>query len=506
MESFFVGPDGSPDKYQLFHHVGGGGEATLWKASVTLAGEEELVAVKILRIDHLGDIDRWRARWQEQVDLLRLVARPGVVGVHDSFEGDSMHPRGRPGSGERALYLVMNWVEGVTVQDWVSQGPTTGERFRHLGQVAETLDALHGGQATPSGRPVVHGDITPANIIINRRGQATLVDFGLFRVARHVTEFPAGTPGYHAPEVARSGEYTPAADKYSFGALTYFVLTGGYRPLSPPDMRHGLARQGLFEGDEALDWFMAILDDNPERRPDAGAWLRGLRGATSTALPRSGPLPPPPAPARTTDALRPPAPNSRAGGWLTPGRKRGLVALGAIAAANIAYGALSGSSDRGAEPGGSTETTTATVTPTSGTTGQLPATVRNDGPRSLIDMAVIEDENSYDIGPARVDNKVFPRTLISGATNYCGSRSTWDLGRAFTKFDTAIGLDDKTTGSAPMVFTVWLDGEQRVAETISVGEVRTLRPLDVTGVSRIALDIDTDCASGQGVWIDPTVS
>ncbi|QQQ74176.1 protein kinase [Saccharothrix sp. 6-C] len=505
MESFFVGPDGNPDKYQLSNHVGGGGEATLWKASVTLAGGEELVAVKMLRIDHLGDIDRWRARWQEQVDLLRLVARPGVVGVHDSFEGDSMHPRGRSGSGGRALYLVMNWVEGVTLQDWVLQGPATGERFRHLGQVAEILDALHGGQATPSGRPVVHGDITPANIIIDRRGQATLVDFGLFRVARHVTEFPAGTPGYHAPEVARSGEYSPAADKYSFGALTYFVLTGGHRPSTPDAMRHGLAGQGLFEGDDPLAWFMAILDDNPERRPEAGAWLRGLRGATSTALPRSGPLPPPSAHSQGTEVLRPPAPGSRTGGWLTPGRKRALVALGVIAAANITYGAFSRSSDRTAEPADSTGTT-ATVTTPSGTTGELPASTRNDGPRSLIDMAVIGEDSDYDIGPSRVDNKVFPRTLISGANNFCGSYSTWDLGRVFTKFDTAIGLDDKTTGSDPMVFRVWLDGEQHVAETISVGEVRTLRQLDVTGVSRIALDVDTDCASGNGVWINPTIS
>lgn len=57
MESFFVEPDSNPDKYPLFDHVGGGGEATLWKASVTLAGGQGLVAVKMLRTDHLGADD-----------------------------------------------------------------------------------------------------------------------------------------------------------------------------------------------------------------------------------------------------------------------------------------------------------------------------------------------------------------------------------------------------------------------------------------------------------------
>lgn len=57
MESFFVGPDGNPDKCQLFDHIGGGGKATLWKASVTLVGGQLLVAVKMSRIDHLGADD-----------------------------------------------------------------------------------------------------------------------------------------------------------------------------------------------------------------------------------------------------------------------------------------------------------------------------------------------------------------------------------------------------------------------------------------------------------------
>src|SRR3954468_14851508 len=97
----FVGPDEDPDKYRLRRQVGGGGEAALWEADMAFAGERERVAVKILRSQHAAEFARWRDRWTQQVELLRMIGHPGVVGVHCAFEGAVMHPSGQTDPADR---------------------------------------------------------------------------------------------------------------------------------------------------------------------------------------------------------------------------------------------------------------------------------------------------------------------------------------------------------------------------------------------------------------------
>ncbi len=291
--SFFIGPDAEPDKYRLRRRFGGGGEAELWEADLALAGERERVAVKILHDHHAPDLNTWRDRWSEQVELLRLIRHPSVVGVHCQFEGQRMHPAGQRET-PRALYLVMNWVDGEDLRDWVPGHLGLEHRagaLRHLGQIGEVLDWLHSGRATPSGRPVVHGDISPSNIVINSDGQAILVDFGLFRLARHSTAAPAGTRGYWAPEVLQQGHYSPASDRFAFGGLTHYLLTGTPPPESAEERREFFGELVGTERDR-VDDLLLIFHDDPQRRPPAGEWARLLRLHTSTAAPASTPMPP----------------------------------------------------------------------------------------------------------------------------------------------------------------------------------------------------------------------
>lgn len=171
-QEFFVGPDDDPDKYRLLHQAGDGGEAELWKAVFEVAGGPRPVAVKILRPDHLGDAETWRARWAEQVEVLRLVPpHPAVVGMHEAFEGPRLHAQGQVDPNHRALYLVMNWVEGTNLRDWVVQNPRPEDRLkaqRYLRQIANVLEWLHSGPGEAlNGDPVSHCDLTPANVIIN---------------------------------------------------------------------------------------------------------------------------------------------------------------------------------------------------------------------------------------------------------------------------------------------------------------------------------------------------
>ncbi|QUX21017.1 MULTISPECIES: protein kinase domain-containing protein [Nocardiopsis] len=297
--SLYVGPDSHPDKYRLVRSVGRGGEATLYLAEVTLAGQTEPVVVKALNADITADSAEFAelsARWAEQAELLRFINRLGVVGVREHFEGAPEHPAGGTGEqADRCLYLVMNHIDGLDLRDWRAEHAQEGVRgqrevLRYLEQVAQVLDMLHAGRATPSRRPVVHGDLSPGNIMIDTDGQATLVDFGLSRIAaRHMTARPWFTPGYAAPEIF-SGEYSPATDRYAFGAVAFYALTGEDPPTAPEQLRERFAALPLLaDAEEPTRALVAsMFSAEPADRPEASAWVGALR-TLATSVPWTGP-------------------------------------------------------------------------------------------------------------------------------------------------------------------------------------------------------------------------
>ncbi|MFW6639991.1 protein kinase domain-containing protein [Nocardiopsis algeriensis] len=298
--SLFVGPDSQPDKYRLVRSVGRGGEATLYLAEVNLAGQTEPVVVKVLNSDVTSGDEQFAelsSKWAEQAELLRFINRLGVVGVREHFEGAPEHPRGEAGQHtDRALYLVMNYVEGLDLRDWRAEHAVEGPRgqreaLRCLEQIAQVLDVLHSGRATPSRRVVVHGDLSPGNIMVSEEGQATLVDFGLSRIAaRHMTARPWFTPGYAAPEIF-SGEYSAATDRYAFGAIAFFALTGEDPPPSPEQLRERFAALPLVAaaGEGQREFIMSMFSTEPGDRPAASDWIGALR-TLATSVPWTGPV------------------------------------------------------------------------------------------------------------------------------------------------------------------------------------------------------------------------
>lgn len=266
--SLYVGPDSQPDKYRLVRSLGRGGGATLHLAEATLPGRTEPVVVKALDVG---------SRWAEQAELLRSVDRPGVVGVREHFEGAAEHPQGgaRERTGRR-LYLVADHVDGLDLRAWrAGRGaPGPGEALRYLEQAARELDVLHTGQATPSGRSVVHGDLSPGAVMVGADGRVTLVGFG-----------PAGpAPGYAAPETSGGG-YGPAADRYAFGAVAFHALTGEDPPASPERLRERFAALPLLaDAEERTRALVAsMFSDDPAERPEASEWVRALRTQAASA-------------------------------------------------------------------------------------------------------------------------------------------------------------------------------------------------------------------------------
>jgi serine/threonine protein kinase len=280
--------------------VGSGAEGILYRGWITTAtGLELTVAIKMLQPRHLAMVEQWQARWAEQVELLRSLQLPGVVTVRDGFAGPLPHAQGEPGEG-RTLYLVMNWVEGEALDEWVRRRPDRDRlgALKLLLPVAAALDLMHSGRQT-GGVPVIHRDVKPANILVTDQG-SVLVDFGLIRglPGGQAQTSLVGTPGYLAPETRSEGRYLPASDAYALGLVAYFLLTG--KEPAPDTTAADVARdlaELLEPAGQTLtaDRLVGVLHPDPLQRPaDLANWVGQL---SASSLPD---LAAPPAPAAPT--------------------------------------------------------------------------------------------------------------------------------------------------------------------------------------------------------------
>ena len=171
-------------------------------------------AVKVPR--NRGRWTRWAYR--EAVALAR-VRHPGLPAVIEVGEvGD-------------APFLVMELVEGETLADKLHQGPLTErEAVDLVTRLVDTLSAVHDAG-------LVHRDVKPRNIIIERSGSLRLVDFGFAAPTERVSVHDAaGTPGYTAPEQFQNPSQVDArADLYAVGQVFLECMTG--RPPGPTEER-----------------------------------------------------------------------------------------------------------------------------------------------------------------------------------------------------------------------------------------------------------------------------
>ncbi|CAG7608536.1 protein kinase domain-containing protein [Actinacidiphila bryophytorum] len=551
MESgLFIGPDDMPDRYRLLRSIGRGGEAVLYLAELELGGAAEPVVVKMLDAQQTLAPDlfaRVSTKWREQAELLRFVHRPGVVGIREHFEGPSAHPGGQlPAGGGRALYLVMNHVQGLDLRDWraertLESAQERREAVRCLEQLAEVLDWLHSGAATPSGRRVVHGDLSPGNVMVDGHGQATLVDFGLSKLAAdHRTAEVWFTPGFAAPEVFE-GTRSPAGDRYAFGAIAYFLLSGLAPAPVPETLRAALLALPALSGldtDRAAR-VAAIFAADPQARPASlTGWVRELRSyvvsatrpqqppapayvpqaappavpeapskAPSKALPKA-PVPPPP-PRAPQPVFRTPVPagGPPPGDRRRMGRTARVVLAVAVAVVLVGGGALAGValSGGGTGDGSAAQNPPGTGTshgPTSsGTGGADPA----DGGTSLTDLTPT-DQSLFPLerGTAAVDGVQHKDVLHT--TDCYGGSVEYNLGKQYAKLDVVIGLDDNSP-NAGMTFTVLADGKRIFHDQATVGP--PFHPVfDVSGVLRLRIEWEavSESSCGIGVLADPTLT
>lgn len=197
-------------RYRLVELLGEGGMATIYRARDNQL--ERDVAVKVLRPEYGRDPD-FVARFRLEAQAAASLNHPGIVGVHD-FGTDPAGP-----------FIVMELVDGEDLASIVRRSGALSPRqaARMTAQVARALAAAHTGG-------LIHRDVKPGNVMVDRTGRARVTDFGISRaVAEAALTLPGITLGsvhYFSPEQARGELATEASDIYSLGIVLYELLTG----------------------------------------------------------------------------------------------------------------------------------------------------------------------------------------------------------------------------------------------------------------------------------------
>jgi serine/threonine protein kinase len=204
---FFLG------KYKLLSLLGRGGMGGVFLAHHTLMNRT--VALKTISTEMAHDPARLE-RFLAEARAIATLDHPNIVHAYNiDKEGDR-------------YYMVMEYVEGQDLQVMVDEaGPLDFERaVNYTRQAAEGLAHAHS-------RDMIHCDIKPANLIINKQGVVKILDMGMARLTNdkglpeEKGDSVLGTVDYLAPEQAIDGsDVTPQVDIYSLGCTLYFLLTG----------------------------------------------------------------------------------------------------------------------------------------------------------------------------------------------------------------------------------------------------------------------------------------
>jgi len=203
------------DKYKLLDHLGSGGMSSVYLAEHVLMNRR--VAIKVLPKERVND-SSYLARFRREAQAAAALDHPNIVRAYDIGNEGNIH------------FLVMEYVEGQDLQAMVrQQGPLAPlAAAEYIRQAA--LGLHHAHQAG-----LIHRDVKPANLLVDKNGTVKILDLGLARFTGEdqasltlaYDENVLGTADYLAPEQAINSHGVDArADIYSLGCTLYYLLTG----------------------------------------------------------------------------------------------------------------------------------------------------------------------------------------------------------------------------------------------------------------------------------------
>ena len=197
-------------RYEIHEIIGVGGMAVVYKAYDNI--DQRVVAVKILKDEFLAN-EEFRRRFQNESKAIAVLSHPNIVKVLDVSFGD------------RLQYIVMEYVEGITLKEYIQQQKKIKirEALYFIMQILRALQHAHD-------KGIVHRDIKPQNILLISNGTIKVTDFGIAMFSRgetkSMTEDAIGSVHYISPEQAKGSVTDAKSDIYSIGVVLYEMLTG----------------------------------------------------------------------------------------------------------------------------------------------------------------------------------------------------------------------------------------------------------------------------------------
>ncbi len=261
-------------RYRMIELLGRGGMGEVYRATdLTLA---QSVALKFL--PNAADNLRLIERFHNEVRVARQVSHPNVCRVYDIGEAEGMP------------FLSMEYVDGEDLASLLQRiGRLPADKALDISR------RVCAGIAAAHERGIIHRDLKPQNIMLNRRGEVVIMDFGLAAIADELrgSEARNGTPAYMSPEQLRGDNVSARSDIYALGLIIYELFTGR-RAFEASTLADLIAQQEartpvslttlVSDADPAVERIiLKCLDPDPARRPATALQV-------AAALPGGDPL------------------------------------------------------------------------------------------------------------------------------------------------------------------------------------------------------------------------
>lgn len=196
------------ERYRVESVIARGGMAMVYRGTDLRLDRE--VAIKVMH-QHLLDDETFVERFRREAIHAARLSHPNLIAVHDQ------------GSDDRAVYLVMDYLESVTLRKELKHRGSLTPR-----QAIVVTDAILAALEAVHGAGIIHRDLKPDNVLLGTDGQIKLADFGLARAVSTstTTKTLIGTVGYVAPELVTRTGADQRTDLYTVGIMLYEMLTG----------------------------------------------------------------------------------------------------------------------------------------------------------------------------------------------------------------------------------------------------------------------------------------
>jgi serine/threonine protein kinase len=296
--------------YKISDKLGEGGMGVVYKAEDTKLHRS--VALKFLSPQSLGTEEE-KARFVREARAAAALDHPSICTVHEIDEA------------EGKTFISMAFVDGQNLHEMVKSGPLDPDEARDIAiQVGEGLREAHE-------KGIIHRDIKSANIMVNKRGQVKIMDFGLAKLSGRTKLTQAmtvlGTVVYMSPEQALGDPVDHRTDIWSLGVVLYEMLTGKLPFLAGNDV--AIVHKIIYEEPVSITninpyvppglnavVIRAMTKNKEDRYASIEEFLRDIRNFETLK-----PVPPTPAEAEPYPALKPPTPTP-AGAEIYPRDKK----------------------------------------------------------------------------------------------------------------------------------------------------------------------------------------